>query len=102
MGTFSNIVVAIDGSEPSHRAIAFALALTSAEKARLSFCNAVDVMAACTPIAVGGPMYTASALAALESGARAFGADALAHAAAAGVPATSTVLRGTAAHAIEE
>ncbi|MBV8581345.1 MAG: universal stress protein [Candidatus Eremiobacteraeota bacterium] len=89
MGTFAHIVVAVDGSDPAHRATAFAVELAGREGARVSFCSVIDPM-------------PDDVLSTLEERARAVCSAATASAVAGRVIASSTVLHGTTATAIEQ
>ena len=89
MGTFAHLVVAVDGSDPAHRATEFAVELADREAARVSFCSVVDPL-------------PDDVLSDLEAHARAVCGAATASAVAGRIIASSTVLHGTTATAIEQ
>jgi nucleotide-binding universal stress UspA family protein len=94
MGTFSEIVVAFDGSGPSQRASAFAIALAAREGAHLAFCSAVSPVTSYVAAIEGSPADLKSARRALEEDARGHCLEAMSRAAAQGVDASSVVLDG--------
>jgi nucleotide-binding universal stress UspA family protein len=95
------IVVAVDGSEPSHRAAAFAVTLAVREGARVTCCSAIDPTAAYVAAAEGAPIGFGDTLAALREEARGYCEEAIAIAAARGLDAESVVLEGKPPAALE-
>lgn len=90
MGTLSHIVVGVDGSNESRHAEQFALELARREQATISMCSVVDDVHA---YAIA-PKHLSQMMAALQSDARRYSADALARAAVYGVEARSIVDEG--------
>jgi nucleotide-binding universal stress UspA family protein len=98
---FRNIVVPVDGSEPSNSAIAFALRMAAEERASLTFAHAVEVtkIIAMTSTSTVGPQFALTA--ALEAG-REILAQAQAQAKEAKVEAATELLEGDCVSALLE
>jgi len=94
MGTFSEIVVALDGSDPSQRASAFAIALAACEGAHLAFCSAASPVGSYVAAVEGSPADLTSTRQAVDAAARGYCLEAMSRAAAHGVDASSVVLDG--------
>jgi nucleotide-binding universal stress UspA family protein len=90
----SHLVVAVDGSEPSLRATAFALVLAAREHARVTFCSVVDPIGAYAASAELAP-FSAPMVAMLEQDAHRFCDGAVVTAERCNVAARSVVLEGT-------
>ncbi|MBV8594753.1 MAG: universal stress protein [Candidatus Eremiobacteraeota bacterium] len=90
---FRNIIVPVDGSEPSNSAITFALRMAGEEHATITFAHAVEVtrIIAMTSASAIGPQYALDA--ALQAG-RDILAEAQAQADDAKVKATTELLEG--------
>jgi len=89
---FKRIVVALDGSECAHRALAVALQLAQASQARLGVCSVVD------PILVAGTAPPSPAMDAafleMEKAAQTFVSEAVERARQEGLEATGSVRAG--------
>lgn len=94
---FKNLVVAVDGSKSAERAFAVALALAKAEGSNVAICSVVDPTSAIWNSA--GPSGE-QALADAQTTAQGTLDDAMAKAAAAGIPAEGSLLLGAPAFEI--
>jgi len=101
MRTFAHVVVAVDGSNPSQAATAFALTLAAREGARVSFCSAVDPVTTYVAAAESAAIDLGATVAALRDEARGVCLEAMTRAAAHGVDAVSSVIDGNPVDVLE-
>ena len=100
MGRFRHVVVAVDGSEPSDRAAAFAVSLAARGALRLSFASAVNPTVASIPAGQGVAVGVASLFELLKVDAQNVCAAATGAATARGVTSDVHVLQGPPAEAL--
>lgn len=101
MQTFSRAVVAVDGSSPADRAVAFAVEVLAARGGvRLAFASAVDATVAYIPAAQGAAVNVAGIIETLEKDASDFCAAAGKTASASGIVSDVAVLQGGAVDAL--
>ncbi len=100
MGRFRHVVVAVDGSEPSDRAAAFAVALAARGALRLSFATAVNPTVACIPATQGVAVGMGDLYEMLLGDAQSVCTTATAAATARGVTSDLHVLQGAPAEAL--
>jgi nucleotide-binding universal stress UspA family protein len=95
-----HVLVPVDGSELSNRALDWAIALARRTGATLSICSVFDPMSACVVTAAGAPYDPGPLLATLLYDAHRFCHDGVERARAAGVAATRSVREGTPSRSI--
>ncbi len=96
-----DVVVAVDGSDLSRDAVAWAVAFARRTGAVLTICSVFDPMQSCLTAASGAPYDPGPMIATLEADARRFCAEGVARAANDDVTAHGAVLEGEAAIAID-
>lgn len=103
MPTFHRILTAIDGSEPSNAAVALAVGLAAEQRAELTFCHVVDVVADYRSAAAAEMLEGEAVLVADDEAEAAKIVDAaVAEAREAGIGAAGAVWKGNPAETIAE